>query len=264
MYRDKLAALTAVAILAVGYCHDAIADGLPKSGLLPIGEVAKAGSWSGFYVGGHVGYGWSGLDGSMIYTDAKKGDGFDASGKTLDADGAIAGGMLGFNLQTGNVVWGIEADASWAGIEGNTTLKPYPASKGAPDWAFNSKIEWLATVRARLGFTSGRTLVYGTGGVAFSGIETSHDVIGKGYSAWGNKSENAVGWTVGGGFEWLLSDNWTMRAEYLYYRFDDVGGILAGEQSTSCKVPCAHTTDGFGGDLDLHTTRIGFSYKFGK
>jgi outer membrane immunogenic protein len=117
-------------------------------------------------------------------------------------------------------------------------------------------------VRARLGFVYGRTLIYGTGGVAFAGAETSIDVVGPGYDAWGRKSETLVGWTVGGGLEWLIAQNWTVRAEYLYYRFDDVGGILEGEQMTSCNPACAHTTDGFGGDLDLHTVRMGVNYKF--
>ena len=269
MLRDKLAAAMLVAILAVGYCHDAKADGLPKSGsgILPIGEVAKAApsSWSGFYLGGHVGYGWSDFDGNMIYTDATKGDGFDASGQTIKAQGEIAGGQIGFNWQTGSIVWGIEADASWSRIEGDKQLLPYPngyPKNGSPAWEFSTNIDWLATVRGRVGYASGRTLIYATAGVAFAGVETNLDVVGKGYDAYGSKSENLVGWTVGGGVEWMLAQNWTFRAEYIYYKFDDVGGILPGEQSTSCKSPCPHTTDGFGGDLDLHVVRGAINYKF--
>lgn len=264
MLRDKIAAMFAALVIAAGYCMPAKADGLPKSGMLPIGEVAKVapGSWTGFYVGAHAGYGWSNFDGSMIYTDATNGDGFDSSGKTLKGQGAIAGGQVGFNWQAGAVVWGVEADASWARIDGGAMLLPYPNNYDSPAWDFSTSIDWLATVRGRLGFASGKTLIYATGGVAFAGIQTSHDVVGPGYSAYGSKSENLIGWTVGGGLEWMLAPNWTLKTEYLYYRFDDVGGILSGMQSTSCDAPCPHHTDGFGGDLDIHTIRAGLNYKF--
>ena len=221
--------------------------------------------WSGPYLGVHAGYGWSAFDGSMIYTDATDGDGFDADAKTIDAEGGIAGGQVGFNFQNGSIVWGIEADASWSDISGDATFLPYPVNypaNGSPAWAFETSIDWLATVRGRLGIAADRTLIYGTGGIAWAGAETSLDVVGPGYDAWGRKSETLTGWTVGGGLEHALSRQWTIRAEYLYYRFDDVGGILPGMQMTSCNPACPHETDGFGGDIDLHTVRVGVNYQF--
>lgn len=228
-------------------------------------SAQDAPKWSGLYMGVHAGYGWGAFDGSMIYTDATKGDGFDATGKTIDAEGAIAGGQVGFNFQTGAIVWGIEADASWADIQGDARFLPYPVGypkNGSPAWDFESQIDWLATVRARLGFASGRTLTYVTGGVAFAGSETSINVVGPGYKASGSKDETLTGWVGGGGFEWLVDRHWTVRAEYLYYNFGDAGGILKGTQMTSCNPACAHVTDGFGGNIELHTVRVGLNYKF--
>lgn len=261
-------AVSLLSLLAIfGMSSKARADGPTKSAsILPsIPGITTTGSWSGFYVGAHAGYGWSAYNGSMIYTDADKYPGFDATGKTIDTEGAIAGGQVGFNVQTGSIVWGIEADASWADMGGTAELLPYPKgypANGAPAWVFTTNIDWLATIRGRVGVANGKTLTYATAGIAFAGVETSHNVVGPGYSAFGSRSDTLVGWTVGGGIEWMFAQHWSLKAEYLYYRFDDAGGIHTGEQSTSCKTPCAHTTDGFGGDIDLHTVRFGLNYRF--
>jgi outer membrane immunogenic protein len=235
-----------------------------KPDFLPIpGAMVSSSTWGGLYLGAHAGYGWGGWDGSMIYTDATPYDGFDGDGKEIKSQGAIAGGQIGFNVQSGNVVWGLEGDAAWSDIKGARTLLPYPSSSGSPAWEFDTNIEWLATARARLGLAAGNALIYATGGAAFAEVNSSLDVVGEGYSAWGHKNEIKTGWTVGGGVEWMFAQNWTLKAEYLYINLGKVGGILPGEQTTSCETPCAHTTDGFRGDLDIHTVRIGINYLFG-
>lgn len=228
-------------------------------------NAQEASRWTGIYVGAHGGKAWSTVDGSMVYTDATPGDGFDASGKSLDGNGAIYGGQIGFNYQAGRMVFGIEADGSWAEIDGGERFLPYPVNwpaNGSPAWDIDTSVDWLASIRARVGLTAGNTLVYATGGAAFAGIENRLNVVGPGYNGNGRKSEDVTGWTVGGGIEYALSRQWTIRAEYLYYRFDDVGGILPGTQTTSCKPACPHTTDGFGGDLELHAVRIGANHSF--
>jgi outer membrane immunogenic protein len=170
------------------------------------------------------------------------------------------------NIQTGSFVWGLEGDLSWSGIQGSSRLLPYPTgypANGSPAWDFENQINWLATVRGRLGFTTGSLLVYGTGGFAFGEVESHLDVVGPGYDAWGQKTETAAGWTAGGGLEWMFARNWTFKAEYLYVNLGSIGGILEGEQMTSCNPACPHTTDGFAGDLDVHTVRVGVNYRFG-
>jgi outer membrane immunogenic protein len=219
--------------------------------------------WAGLYVGAHGGYAWGAWSGNMIYTDATLGDGFDAGAKTIGTEGALAGGQVGFNVQSGNFVWGIEGDVSWSDVGGSARLLPYPVNypaSGSPAWQFNSSIEWLATVRARLGITGGSALFYATGGFAFGEVSSTLDVVGPGYDAWGKKNETRTGFTMGGGVEWMLASKWTLKAEYLYVNLGEVGGILPGEQKTSCPAGCPHTTDGFGGDLDLHTLRLGLNY----
>lgn len=86
--RDKIAALAVLAVIAVGYCVPAKADGLPKSGLLPIGEAVKANSWTGFGVG---------IYGSGINADTD-------TTPSIGLTGQSAGGMLSASAQMGSFV----------------------------------------------------------------------------------------------------------------------------------------------------------------
>ena len=233
-------------------------------------HVGPGAKWTGLYIGVHGGYGWGQWDGSQIYTDAAlvpavPYGAFNSSSHSIDASGAIGGGQIGFNIQSGGGVWGIEADASWSGIQGDAVLFPYPndpargTAVGTPAWGWDVDNKWLATVRGRLGFAAGSMFIYGTGGVAFGGFDITHTVIGypdpEGRTS--RRSDTKVGWTAGVGAEWAVARNWTLKAEYLYLSFSDVGGITSGWLPLY-----GPPTDGFKGDLDLHTAKLGLNYKF--
>jgi len=265
MLRDKLAAAMLVAILAVGYCHDAKAEGLPKSGLLPIGEVAKAGSWSGLYIGGHVGYGWGEWNGPLSYDDHNPNWpqpllAFDGSDRTIKGDNLLGGLQVGLMHQMGSWVAGIEADISWTEIDGFGSFMPYPNNPGSPAWDIKTKLDMMGTVRGRLGYATGSVLTYATAGFAWAQTESSiQPMYGPISNGLATSDHIHVGWTVGGGIEWALSSSWTMRAEYLYvnlgrmdYAYD---GKTAGGQP--------YDTDHYHADLDLHTVRLGINYRFG-
>ena len=91
----------------------------------------------------------------------------------------------------------------------------------------HSKLDVQGSIRGRLGFAWDRVLIYATGGVAFGGINTDITVFGTDFFGTpvfgsGNRSTTRVGWTVGGGLEYALTNNWSVRAEY---RFTDFGRI---------------------------------------
>jgi outer membrane immunogenic protein len=179
--------------------------------------------WTGFYAGLHAGYGWSDVDWQE--------GGFSAS---HSGEGALAGGQVGFNLQAGRLVYGIEADLSSAWIEGGN------------DGCCGHSIDWLYSVRARAGFTSAdnRWLIYATGGAAWADIAyRSSDLSGH--------SETQLGWVAGGGVERALTPNLTARVEYLYYDFER---ITAPPGSLG-----AAPTDL---DPSTQTVRFGVNYKF--
>jgi outer membrane immunogenic protein len=141
---------------------------------------------------------------------------------------------------------------------------PYPndpahgTGVGTPDWGFAIQNDWLATVRGRLGVTAGSVLLYGTGGVAFGGFSLGHTVVGypDPSGRGGNRNETQTGWAAGAGAEWAISRNWSAKAEYLYYSFQDVGGTFTPDAKYG------PATDGFNGDFNIQSVRMGINYKF--
>ena len=273
MLRDKLAAAMLVAILAVGYCHDAKADGLPKSGtgILPIGEVAKAApsSWSVFYLGGHVGYGWADWDGTIETTAGCVGTcasaGYSDHTHTLAGNGRNGGGQIGYNWQSGSLVFGVEADISWTNLGATGSFATDQYNPSVWDKTFDLSLDYFGTARVRLGYATGWSIMpYITGGFAWG--QTSGDLAVaysnvNGYVGTSHASvkETHFGWTVGGGLEWKLSKNVSLKAEYLYV---DLGGetyLFKGKVFNGAPFE----TDSFPADLTFHTARIGLNYRFG-
>lgn len=218
MMKKTLAAAVAVASLlaaAPAFAAD-LPQAYPTKAPPPV-VVVPAFSWTDFYLGANAGYGWG--TGQTGISD-------------LDPEGWLAGGQVGFNYQFGNnVVLGVEADIQGSDI-----------NDGTIDGAFDprSKMDYFGTVRARLGYAFDNVLPYVTGGLAWghNEIENRFDGI---------TSDNThVGWTVGGGLEYALTNNWTVKAEYLYMDLGD------------------EYYDSIGADAGLKTStaRIGVNYKF--
>jgi outer membrane immunogenic protein len=228
--------------------------------------------WSGFYVGANAGYAWDGnwdvdlshTTGALIYSDP-----FDPNQVSLDkSDGFIGGGQIGANKQFGNVVIGVEADASWTDLESSGTFTTSPTGACAPNactqWEIESSLVAMGTVRGRLGLAAGRALFYGTGGLAW-GItdadQTTHhngpDFATPGAVVSGDS--NHIGWTAGGGIEYALGQNISLKAEYLYVDLGEADYHLQGTTTPGGTTPWAES---FSQDLNFHTARIGLNYKF--
>jgi outer membrane immunogenic protein len=158
-------------------------------------------NWSGPYAGiaGGAAFGHSAQTDAGILL----GDG------SYNVDGGVLGGTLGFNLQRGMWVFGVEGDLSWADVSGSSD------QCGAPFLTHNcgSKLKSLATLRGRLGAAfgaHGTWLAYVTGGLAGGRLEAWDDF----FPASG--SQTRWGWTLGGGLETALARDWTAKLEYLY------------------------------------------------
>ncbi|HWV79954.1 MAG TPA: outer membrane protein [Hyphomicrobiaceae bacterium] len=186
--------------------------------------------WYGPYVGVHAGGAWSSVD--WAYTPGP-------GTADHDGDGAFGGVQAGYNFRTGSLVYGIEGDISAAGISGSTACPN-------DDFSCHSDIRWLGSVRLRAGFTTGPLLVYGTGGFGFGRIEIGTTSLALGT----NSSERtATGWTAGGGVEFLVDRNWTIKAEYLYYDLGDDTYTVDNNLRVRA-------------DTVLHTGKVGFNYRF--
>ncbi|MGM4931255.1 outer membrane protein [Tardiphaga sp. 619_E2_N8_5] len=164
--------------------------------------------WTGFYLGVNAGIGL-GRD-RAIHNNAS----FGTESLYLSPQGALGGGQVGYNWQTGSmlgpVVYGLEADIQGAGLSDDRT------NLGSPflSTTYNQKVDWFGTVRGRIGLATGPVLGYVTGGYAYGNVKTSITFDNSGTVFSTNRIQN--GWVVGSGVEAALGGNWTGKIEYLY------------------------------------------------
>jgi outer membrane immunogenic protein len=228
-------------IALAGAALPATAADLPVKA--PIREaVVLAPGWTGFYIGGHAGYGW----GRSTIHDL---DDFCLGAGTCPTpsvgyrfNGALGGAQAGYNWQSGNVVIGAEVDISFAGMKDTLEFRPPGPA------LLTTEVDWFGTGRLRLGYAIASSLLYATGGVAFVDVENRMQ-SGNTVAA---TSDVKWGWTVGGGWEYAFASNWTVRAEYL---FIDV-------EKTKAAVP-SPASGRFEWDNHLHIARVGLNYRFG-
>jgi outer membrane immunogenic protein len=189
MRKLLLATIALVAIAAPASAAD-----LPPKPFYKAPAYAAPYNWSGFYIGVVGAGGWA---------DSTHTVGGATSGSFNQSGGAI-GGTLGYNWQSGNIVFGLEGDLSWADITGSS-------SACAPS-CFTT-IRSIDTARGRVGMAFDNWLPYITGGLAVANIDAGQSGLGSG-------TDTRLGATVGAGVEWMFAQNWSAKAEYLYATFD--------------------------------------------
>lgn len=242
--KTSLAAATAVLIATTvaGSAADLPLKAAPYVATPPVS------SWTGFYVGLNAGATWgNNNDVNVVSLGVFNPAGFvpdimnqGAAGATTNLSNRnndarfIGGAQIGYNWQAANWVYGIEADIQ--GIANNNTnftaATSVMANNGVPvitTLNASQKIDYLGTVRGRLGFLATPTfLFYGTGGLAYgqvaSAINITQSHVGPNTfgSTAGSFSQTRAGWTAGAGLEWLFTPKWSVKFEYLYYDLGDV------------------------------------------
>jgi outer membrane immunogenic protein len=169
-------------------------------------------NWTGFYLGAHIGGAFAGEDNALVGNN----------------DGQfMGGGQIGYDYQfSPNWVLGLEANYSFL----------------ANDSSSNFRDRGLGSVTGRLGYTWGPAMLYVKGGYAWADT----------HSSFGFASDNGdSGYTVGGGLEYMLSQNWSAKLEYQYYNFGDVNFVFAGPPVV---IGTLHN--------DIHTVKLGVNYRF--
>jgi outer membrane immunogenic protein len=203
-------------------------------------------NWTGFYIGGHVGYGWSDKDWTQTFSSL----GLALDRGSHEADGFLGGGQIGFNYQVGQWVFGIEGDVSWSDLSGSGNHLVFPAYSG------HSSIDWLATLTGRVGYAFDRTLLYVKGGVAFA--DDDHHIAFAGLGRVTNSTgDTRTGWTVGAGIEHAFWNNWSAKIEYNYMDFGSDNHTF-----TYFAAP-AGLVERWDIDQTVHAVKFGINYRFG-
>ena len=202
----------------------------------PAGALPVAYDWTGFYVGGHVGYGWAKKDWQ---------DSFGLYNLSTNPNGFLGGGQVGFNYQIGQFVLGAEGDFSWTGINSGSTVLGIVPPPGA---SFNTNVNWTSTLTGRAGIAFDRWLVYGKGGVAWANDKFSTNA----YTFPGTieVTDTRIGWTAGAGVEYAFAPSWSAKLEYNFMDFGDKAVSFAPATSTTV-------------DQHIHAVKLGINYKFG-
>ena len=225
-------------------------------------------TWSGAYFGVNAGYAF-GHEGRFKTTTVAVGP--TTRNQTTNSDGFTGGGQIGYNYQIAGtgLVLGIEADAAYTDLDKARTLV-YGfdgAALGGTITSYRSSLDYLGTVRGRVGYAFNQFLVYGTGGFAYGGVDNRvavQAVPGGPVLASGRRSGMESGYAFGGGVEYALptgsflnffrSSAVTMKAEYLHYDLGRSNVAIATPAGTVANSRVSNE-----GDL----VRVGLNYKFG-
>jgi outer membrane immunogenic protein len=263
MKMKKIAISVAALAISVG---SALAADLPSRKAAPVlpPPPPPAPLWTGFYVGLNAGGTWG--DSSATVTSAPLLAGAEGLAAITNGgvrgnnnSGFIGGGQIGYNYQFYNsFLVGLEADIQGLASSGGGGQL---TAAVAPLWsavAVNGSMDYLGTVRGRLGWLVTPTLlVYGTGGFAYGGVTLNTAIgtsAGLGSVAF---SDTNTGWTAGGGVEWMFMPNWSAKVEYLRY---DLGSANQTAFVSALGIPYMATTTR--ARFEGNVVRAGLNYHF--
>jgi outer membrane immunogenic protein len=234
MKRVVLAALCSTALMSAAQAADA---NMPYT---KAPAAPQAFSWTGVYVGGNVGYGWGTTSVDGLSTNLKP-------------SGVNGGGQVGYNYQINSFVLGVEGD--FQGADHHDTLGVGAFGVRAN---LDAKSDWYATIRGRVGWAFGQFLPFVTGGIAFADSKADINATGVGGNITGSASHTLTGYAVGGGLDYAITNNWTIRGEYLHLGFDDnTYNLLVTAPGVSVTLPAALKAKS---DFDI--ARLAVNYKF--
>ncbi|CAN7287463.1 porin family protein [Bradyrhizobium sp. LjRoot220] len=259
--------LAATALLLSGTVGASAADMAVKA--RSPAPMAAVYNWTGFYIGGNIGYGWGqNTDPFVSFVDPGGAVGFGgyfaAGGNmfpNLRPDGVIGGGQIGYNWQINQFVLGAVADFQGSSIGSSVTAVAGPPIVGVTSFqTLSERLDFLGTVRGKAGVAFNNVMLYGTGGYAYGRVKSSMTFdVGAPAFFTGTSTEWRSGWAAGVGGEYGIGP-WSFGVEYLHYDLGrssvtalpaPPGGAFPGASLTA--------TQRTAGDI----VRATFNYRFG-
>ena len=215
-------------------------------------QAPPVSSWAGWYAGLNLGssFGEAHDSATPAVATAQLLTGYQS------LDGVIGGGQIGYNWQSGIWLVGLEAD-----IQGSTEKSNLPAFDviitrgGGGTLQVNEKLSWFDTVRGRLGvLATPKWLFYATGGLAYGGMQTNETLTA--VTVFSNSfNSTRAGWTLGGGIEAKIDNNWTAKLEYLYLDFGTFNNLFVAPGVASSPIT-------LNSRVFDNIVRIGLNYQF--
>ncbi|KJC59175.1 hypothetical protein UP10_20085 [Bradyrhizobium sp. LTSPM299] len=228
-------------------------------------------NWTGFYVGGNIGYSWGRSSDTSSLSNGVGTVLFTSAGSS-NLDGVVGGGQIGYNWQMQNWVWGLEADIQGTDEKGSRGFTCGVSVCTPPLGGFlalvlpgpavpvtlNQKIDWFGTVRGRVGvLATPRVLLYVTGGLAYGEV-ASNGTIGAALTPF-SATDTKAGYTVGVGIEGAIGGNWTAKLEYLYV---DLGRVSGTSATTIPALGGGTLSSNASSRISDNVLRVGLNYKF--
>jgi len=211
----------------------------------PIAAPAPLPTWTGFYLGLQGGGGWGRSNETFFLAPNTA---IFAGTQNYDITGGFVGGVLGYNWQVDNVVFGIEGDYHWADINGRSGV----INAGLGDTYF-TRIRSFGDIKGRLGWAAGPALFFVSGGAAVGDLQHRYDAALNGGAANSFAQNNwRWGWTIGAGAEYMFAPNWSAKVEYNYIDFG-----RSTIQYSPIVANRSEWTD------TVHTVKAGINYHFG-
>jgi outer membrane immunogenic protein len=222
----KVLGLVGATLLFAG---PALAADLGKPPVYKAPPLAPVFSWTGWYIGGNIGYGWGestspGISVTDVGTGLASYLGVGNVFPSLTPKGVIGGGQLGYDWQVNpNFVLGLVADFQGADITASGTNLVTPPGLVTSSQSLSEKLDFLGTGRVRVGWAANNWLFYGSGGVAYGSVKSTLDFAapaafgGLGSFISGSHDETRAGWAAGGGVNYAVTPNWILGVDYIHY-----------------------------------------------
>jgi outer membrane immunogenic protein len=198
--------VTLIAVATICTLSANAADMPVKAAKAPVVLPPQAYNWSGGYLGVHLGGSWH----RVRWTDEAD-DWFDNS-KRFSSNGIAGGAAAGWNFQSGPIVYGVEIDGTWTDNKSVTRPTDF-------DGIVTNKVNWIATLRGRVGYAADRVMVFATAGGARADIGASMSSNDFPTETFGEIVGTKNGWVWGGGIDYAAWDNVVISGQVLFHRF---------------------------------------------
>lgn len=260
MFREFALSATAVAVLSTSAFAADLAVRAPSPVFIPPPSF----SWAGIYIGGTAGFARA----YHHYDDLQGAFPGYPGFSDVRSSGFVGGGTLGINFQAGSIVYGLETDFSWLSnkanyVDPNGSINAYYPSE-------TNRLKDLGTVRGRLGLAVDRALVYFTAGLAYGEVNDAvqynsfrFPTVGAPFNVpYYSVNTTRVGWVAGGGVEYAVTQNWTVKGEALYVDLGTANANWISLNAANAQFFPGNANYNLRWNMTAAILRAGVNYKF--